>query len=94
MTVKELLNAFEEHHYTDVCITDAVYNTYEDIMEDEIVASWHSKDHDDWYCGQLDYFSDRDVNELKPYFGREVKNFYVINEVRLDTRPCIYITVK
>lgn len=94
MTVRELMEACEEHIFIDVIIWDKVYDSYTDTYDDDIVAMWLHENHDDWYCGSLDYFSTRDENELVPYFKREVKSFTMINTVELDKTPKLYITVK
>lgn len=96
MTVRELLEMWEDHEFTDVVITDSTYNCFTDEVVDDTVAYYNHKDHDDWYHGQLGYFSEYDmpINELKPYFNRKVKSFSVINTIEIDKYPCIYITIK
>ena len=94
MTVRQLLEVFDDHTYVNVAIIESVYNPFEDDMEETVVASWNYKEHYDWYCGQLDCFSERDINEIQPYFKRTIKSFYVINEIKLDSYPHIYITIK
>ena len=79
MTVRQLLEVFDDHTYVNIAIIENVYNPFEDDMEETVVASWNYKEHYDWYCGQLDCFSERDINEIQPYFKRTVKSFYVIN---------------
>lgn len=94
MTVKELLFVFEEHYYTDVVISRLEYDCFTNDLEDVTLATWKHKEHDHWYLGQLNYFTELETNELEPYFNNEVKSFYVINEIRLSTSPCIYIEIK
>lgn len=96
MTVRDLLEMWEDHEYTDVVIYENTYNCYTDEYIEDTVVYYNHKDHDHWYYGQLDYFSaiDMSCNELAPYFKREVKSFSVINTIEIDKYPCIYITIK
>lgn len=94
MTVRQLLEMWEDHYYTMVVISEDVYNPEYHGLEEQTVAIWNPEEHDDWYCGQLDYFSDRDVNELKPYFKAEVKSFITRDDIKNIGRSIIYITIK
>lgn len=93
MTVKELLSAYTTHNYVDVCIF-VVDHDYSHEYDFYCVAEWNHENHRDWYCGQLDYFSTYDNNELVPYFGSEVRSFEVVYGGDIDRCPIVYITIK
>ncbi len=93
MTIKELLSVYEDHYYTDVVILDESAEHSFGYGEDNLLAEYNHKDYNDWYCGQLDYFSDRDVNPLLKYMKYTVKSFTVVNDVNLNGIQCIYITI-
>jgi hypothetical protein len=93
MTVRQLLEVFEDHTYVNVAIIENVYNPFEDDMEETVVASWNYKDHYDWYCGQLSYLSERSVNPLIKWLDYNVKSFTVLNDIMLNGIQCLYITI-
>ena len=91
MRVHELLEAYNDHYYTDVVIYDN--SQCELINDNNILATWNYKEHNDWYCGQLDYFTTRDINPLRKWFDYRVKTFEVINDFELNGINCIYIAI-
>lgn len=93
MKVIDLLCTCESNPFVDVVIMGNVYNCFTDEYENDVIASWHHKEHDHWYFGQLDCYSTTDVNELEPYFFHKVKSFDMINTLELDKTPILYITI-
>ncbi len=91
MKVIELLKLFEEHYYVNISIIKSVCYTSDFKEEDEVIATWLYEDYNHWYYGQLDYFSDLDINELLPYFNSKVKSFYVVSQ---GLYPNLYITIE
>lgn len=99
MTVYELLKAYDNKLYTDVVISGVQYDNCDNDCDYDIsdvtLAHWRSKNHNHWYCGQLDYFTKIDCNELEPYFSRTVKSFYIVGDtITLEEIPTIFIELK
>ena len=93
MKVRELLNVYEDHEYCDVVILDGDAEHCGQYGEDSVLADYDHKDYNDWYCGQLDYFSEINVNPLIKWLDYKVKSFTVINDAMHNGVQCMYITI-
>ena len=93
MTVRNLLNAYEDKTFTDVVILDGSIVCCNGYGDDNILAEYNAKEntHEEW--GRLSYFSTYNPNPLEKWFDYNVKSFTVMNDFNINGIQCIYITI-